>query len=77
MWPRPKCFILINNFGFGGTNAHTVLKRALFLEKNGSESAESILYLKKLFVLSVNKKFGLKILIKNIGIYLKQRPEVI
>lgn len=27
-WPRGKKYISINNFGFGGTNAHAVMERA-------------------------------------------------
>jgi acyl transferase domain-containing protein len=75
-WPRPKRFASVNNFGFGGTNAHVVLERAPFLKENESESAESIVPSRRLFVLSANDKIALETLMKNLGIYLEQRPEV-
>lgn len=32
-WPKGKKYISVNNFGFGGTNAHVVLERAAFPAK--------------------------------------------
>ncbi|KAF4635682.1 hypothetical protein G7Y89_g2413 [Cudoniella acicularis] len=75
-WPRPKRFASINNFGFGGTNAHVVLERAPFLKENESDSGDSATQFRKLFVLSANDKSALEALMKNIGIYLEQRPEI-
>ncbi|TVY82152.1 Reducing polyketide synthase [Lachnellula suecica] len=74
-WPRPKRFASVNNFGFGGTNAHVILERAPFLKENDSPS-DSAAQLRKLFVLSANDKSALEALMKNIGIYLEQRPEI-
>jgi acyl transferase domain-containing protein len=72
-WPRNKKFASVNNFGFGGTNAHAVLERAPFIraeEKTASESG------RKLFVLSASDKTALESQMKNLGIYLEQRPEI-
>ncbi|PMD36739.1 BcPKS8, polyketide synthase [Hyaloscypha variabilis F] len=78
-WPRPKRFASVNNFGFGGTNAHVVLERAPFLKKHenlGTESPESSAPARKLFILSANDKTALDTMMKNLGIYLEQRPEI-
>jgi acyl transferase domain-containing protein len=66
----------VNNFGFGGTNAHVVLEKAPFLGNNELESAPSIAQSRKLFILSAHDKTALETLMKNIGIYLEQRPEI-
>lgn len=66
----------MNNFGFGGTNAHVVLERAPFLTENEPEPEDSTIQSRKLFVLSANDKSALEALMKNIGIYLEQRPEI-
>lgn len=75
-WPRPKRFASVNNFGFGGTNAHVVLERAPFVKNDESESPESEVQSRKLFVLSANDKGALEAQMKNVGIYLEQRPEI-
>jgi acyl transferase domain-containing protein len=74
-WPRPKRFASVNNFGFGGTNAHVVLEKAPFIKKE-EDLEESGSQSRKLFVLSANDKNALEVLMKNIGIYLEQRPEI-
>lgn len=75
-WPRLKRFASINNFGFGGTNAHVVLERATFLDKQDPEEPAVIPQTRKLFVLSAHDKHALETLMKNLGIYLEQRPEI-
>lgn len=75
-WPRPKRFASINNFGFGGTNAHVVLERAAFLDKNDPEEPVTAPQMRKIFVLSAHDKIALEALMKNVGIYLEQRPEI-
>lgn len=52
------------------------MERAPFLEKNTPDSAESAAESRKLFVLSANDKSALEALMKNMGIYLEQRPEI-
>lgn len=76
-WPRPKKYASVNNFGFGGTNAHAVLERAPFVKKyEGDSSPEQAVQLRKLFVLSANDKPALESIMQKIGIYLEQRPEI-
>jgi acyl transferase domain-containing protein len=75
-WPRDKRFASVNNFGFGGTNAHVVLERAPFLTKIEPEVDESALHIRKLFVLSANDKPAVEALMQNMGIYLERRPEI-
>ncbi|KAJ8071429.1 hypothetical protein OCU04_001750 [Sclerotinia nivalis] len=74
-WPRPKKFASVNNFGFGGTNAHVVLERAPFITEVEPESSEKALRSRRLITLSANDKGALEALMKNIGIYLERRPE--
>ncbi|KAF2186885.1 putative polyketide synthase [Zopfia rhizophila CBS 207.26] len=76
-WPRGKRFASINNFGFGGTNAHVVMERAPFQTSN--ENGTSGLKedpTKKLFVLSAADKVACQSLMSNLGVYLEQRPEM-
>ncbi|KAK6606189.1 polyketide synthase [Botrytis cinerea] len=74
-WPRAKKFASVNNFGFGGTNAHVVLERAPFITKLEPESSEKALQDRRMIALSANDKGALEALMKNIGIYLERRPE--
>ncbi|KAI8626307.1 ketoacyl-synt-domain-containing protein [Xylariaceae sp. FL1651] len=77
-WPRNKKYVSVNNFGFGGTNAHIVLERVPFTQRNAKNDAE----LKddnpprKLFVVTANDKGSLEAVLKNLVIYLEQRPEM-
>ncbi|EHK96644.1 putative Phthioceranic/hydroxyphthioceranic acid synthase [Glarea lozoyensis 74030] len=73
-WPRPKRFASVNNFGFGGTNAHVVMERAPF--QPDLPESEDHGHDRKLFVLSANDKNALETMMKKIGIYLEQRPAV-
>ncbi|ESZ94375.1 BcPKS8, polyketide synthase [Sclerotinia borealis F-4128] len=74
-WPRHKRFASVNNFGFGGTNAHVVLERAPYINKIEPDSSEIALQGRRLIALSANDKSALEALMKNIGIYLERRPE--
>ncbi|ORY63888.1 putative polyketide synthase [Pseudomassariella vexata] len=83
-WPRTKKYISVNNFGFGGTNAHVVLERIPFVPRNNPKSTD--LYSnkpdeednpnRKLFVLTANDKLSLEAVMQNLVIYLEQRPEM-
>ncbi|KAI9653222.1 MAG: Type I Iterative PKS [Bathelium mastoideum] len=74
-WPKPKRFASVNNFGFGGTNAHVVLERAPYMSTNQPESRKSILQGRRLYILTANDKNAVEASMKNLGIYLEQRPE--
>ncbi|KAF4589051.1 Polyketide synthase [Ophiocordyceps camponoti-floridani] len=73
-WPAQKRFISVNNFGFGGSNAHCILQRpdiipsALTQEKPDNRQ--------KLFVLSGYTEEAAKQRANHLGIYAEQHPEV-
>ncbi|KAL5321033.1 hypothetical protein ACEPPN_011843 [Leptodophora sp. 'Broadleaf-Isolate-01'] len=78
-WPRGKRFASVNGFGFGGTNSHIILEKAPFLKKSEldvPETQDPAIQSRKLFVLSANDKPALESMMKNMGIYLEQRPEI-
>ncbi|KGQ12279.1 Lovastatin nonaketide synthase [Beauveria bassiana D1-5] len=78
-WPKGKRFISINNFGFGGSNAHVVLEKAplsqvakgLAIEANDDNQI-----VPRLFVMSGNDEGAAKRNATAIGIYTEQHPEV-
>ena len=74
-WPRGKKYISVNNFGFGGTNGHVVLESAPFHEKLEQDAPDKE-KLRKLFVLTAHDRTTLSAVMKNIVIYLEQRPEI-
>ncbi|KAI0403947.1 ketoacyl-synt-domain-containing protein [Xylaria palmicola] len=77
-WPRNKRYISVNNFGFGGTNAHIVLERVPFLQRGIKNDADlkDDTPTRKLFVATANDKASLEAVLKNLVIYLEQRPEM-
>jgi acyl transferase domain-containing protein len=74
-WPKGKKYVSVNNFGFGGTNAHVILGKAPYVPvpKVNAEAAQS--GSKRLFVLTANDKQSLEEVMKKMVIYLEQRPE--
>ncbi|PSN67767.1 lovastatin nonaketide synthase [Corynespora cassiicola Philippines] len=77
-WPRNKKYASVNNFGFGGTNAHVVMGRAplqttIDLGINVGAKDDPT---KKLFVLSAADKSTCQKMMANLGVYLEQRPEM-
>lgn len=63
----------------GGTNSHVILEKAPFFKKNVLDTPETqdpSVQSRKLFVLSANDKSALEQMMKNMGIYLEQRPEI-
>ncbi|KAL1843114.1 hypothetical protein VTJ49DRAFT_3061 [Mycothermus thermophilus] len=78
-WPRGKKYISVNNFGFGGTNGHVVLEAAPLRKQKapvaGDESPEKTRQGRKLYVMTANDKATLTQVLKNLVIYLEQRPE--
>ncbi|KAK3942622.1 polyketide synthase [Diplogelasinospora grovesii] len=79
-WPRGKKYISVNNFGFGGTNGHVVLEAAPFRGQKapaaGADTPEKSGQGRKLYVMTANDKTALSQLMKNIVVYLEQRPEI-
>lgn len=79
-WPRGKKYISVNNFGFGGTNGHVVLEAAPFRSfkslSSGEETPEKTGQGRKLYVVTANDKAALAQVMKNVVIYLEQRPEI-
>ncbi|KAI1499706.1 hypothetical protein F5X99DRAFT_430330 [Biscogniauxia marginata] len=77
-WPRNKKYISVNNFGFGGTNAHVVLERVPFTQRGPKNDADlkDDNPAKKLFVITANDKSSLEAAMKGLVIYLEQRPEM-
>ncbi|TGJ81126.1 hypothetical protein E0Z10_g7639 [Xylaria hypoxylon] len=77
-WPRNKKYISVNNFGFGGTNAHVVLERVPFTQRGPKSDADlkDDTPTRKLFVVTANDKGSLEASLKNLVIYLEQRPEM-
>ncbi|KAI1491433.1 hypothetical protein F5X96DRAFT_478283 [Biscogniauxia mediterranea] len=78
-WPRNKKYISINNFGFGGTNAHVVLERVPFTQRGPPKNDADLKDdnpAKKLFAITANDKTSLEAVMKNLVIYLEQRPEM-
>ncbi|KAL6364437.1 hypothetical protein LRP88_01838 [Fusarium phalaenopsidis] len=73
-WPKNKRYISINNFGFGGSNAHAVLERPPVSPLD--LPVESKNQRPKLFVLSAHDEGALKRLASQLGVYIEQHPEV-
>jgi acyl transferase domain-containing protein len=74
-WPLGKRWASVNGFGFGGTNAHVVLTRGPLERKTMKEEIDTQTQ-ERLFILSANDKITTEKVMKNLGIYLEQRPEV-
>jgi acyl transferase domain-containing protein len=74
-WPLGKKWASVNGFGFGGTNAHVVMTRGPLDRKTMKEEIDTQTQ-ERLFVLSANDKVTTEQTMKNLGVYLEQRPEV-
>lgn len=72
---NPHSFPVIILIYVGGTNAHVVLEKAPLQIEQATTTSDAGGQGKKLFVFSANDKVTLESVMKNIGIYLEQRPE--
>lgn len=75
LWPRNKRYISVNNFGFGGSNAHVVLERAPVNIPKEIE-IESRAETHRLIVVSGHDEEAAKRAGKQLGVYLEQHPEI-
>lgn len=73
-WPRGKPYASVNNFGFGGTNAHVILQRGP--RNEGQLAANNDPLKRKLYVVSAYDKQATVQLGKSIGAYLDLYPVV-
>ncbi|PVI03058.1 putative polyketide synthase [Periconia macrospinosa] len=76
LWPKGKRYASINNFGFGGSNAHLVMERAPMRITGGAVSLLKQDPTKKLFVFSAADKTACQKIMSNLVVYLEQRPEM-
>ncbi|KAK3345970.1 polyketide synthase [Lasiosphaeria hispida] len=72
-WPISKRFISINNFGFGGSNAHVVLESGPLPAISEPEPDAQV---PRLFVVSGNDEGAAKRMVANLTVYVEQHPEV-
>jgi acyl transferase domain-containing protein len=78
-WPNNKKYISINNFGFGGSNAHVVLEKGsrpaapveVSVDAPGSDQREP----RRLFVLSAHDEKAAQASMDNLIVYLERKPE--
>ncbi|KAJ5578008.1 uncharacterized protein N7459_006972 [Penicillium hispanicum] len=73
-WPRGKIYASVNNFGFGGTNAHVVMERGPRHEGEGTENTDPLT--RRLYVVSGYDKRAVIHLAKELGAYLDLHPPV-
>lgn len=78
-WPSNKKYISVNNFGFGGSNAHCILAAPPVIDKPRADAdgqkAERQQH-QRLFVLSASDEASAKKSMEQLTIFLEQHPEV-
>ncbi|KAJ5902202.1 hypothetical protein N7495_002730 [Penicillium taxi] len=73
-WPRGKTYASVNNFGFGGTNAHVIMQRGPRHEGEAAKNTDPLA--QRLFVLSADDKRGALQMSKDLGKYLDLHPSI-
>lgn len=73
-WPRGKPYASVNNFGFGGTNAHVVMERGPQHDSVGAESTDPLT--RRVFVLSGHDKQAAAWIGEDVGTYVGLNPPV-
>ncbi|KAJ6121602.1 hypothetical protein N7512_004067 [Penicillium capsulatum] len=71
-WPRGKIYASVNNFGFGGTNAHVVMERRHKNQGEGLDKTDPLS--RRLYVVSGHDKRAAMQLSKEIGAYVDLNP---
>ena len=72
-WPRGKRYTSINNFGFGGSNAHVVLERAVNV-RDGGVAGQLPALRQKIITLSGFQESTVQEQAKSLLFYLEQHP---
>ncbi|KAK4624439.1 Reducing polyketide synthase PKS2 [Fulvia fulva] len=75
-WPKNKKYVSINNFGFGGSNAHAILKARPSAYADFVQDTKTELDKPRLFVLSAHDEGAAKRVAAQLGIFIEQHPEV-
>ncbi|KUI60991.1 Lovastatin diketide synthase LovF [Cytospora mali] len=75
-WPSDKQYVSVNNFGFGGSNAHCVLAKPPRRSGPALPKPTYSGYEKRLFVLSASDETSAKAMMNNLVIFLEQHPEI-
>lgn len=73
-WPRGKTYASVNNFGFGGTNAHVIMERGTRYEGEGLEKKDPMT--RRIYVVSANDKQAASQLGEELGAYLDLHPPI-
>ncbi|KAJ5682198.1 hypothetical protein N7462_005363 [Penicillium macrosclerotiorum] len=71
-WPRGQLYASVNNFGFGGTNAHIIMERGPRHEGEGTDNKDPLT--RKLYVVSGYDKQAVVQMAKGVGAYLDLHP---
>lgn len=72
-WPRGKRYASINNFGFGGSNAHVILEKAP-LRRRGAKQTDPLT--RKIYAVSGHDKRAVVAEVRALGVYLEKNPVV-
>ena len=77
-WPSGKRFVSVNNFGFGGSNAHCVLEKRPYarIEQKYGTIGRAHHADPKLVVITGYDKGAVERIISQLGVYIEQRPEL-
>ncbi|KAJ5314084.1 uncharacterized protein N7443_000968 [Penicillium atrosanguineum] len=73
-WPRGKTYASVNNFGFGGTNAHVIMERGSRYNGEGLENTDPLT--RRVYVVSGSDKQAASKLGKQLAAYLDLNPPI-
>lgn len=75
-WPKNKRFVSVNNFGFGGSNAHAVLERPPAPLSDLPTEPETHEADPKLFTLSANDEGAVRRMASQLSVYIEKHPDI-